>query len=227
MSDTGDTNDPRGEPPPGASIVRALARVVPRSSRDEWVAEWIAELTHAARTPDENSPSRLRLRALGAAADALWLRRHRADHARWDSSMLVHDVRYAARSLARRPGFTTIVVATLALCIGASSAVFSIVESVLVRGLDYRDLGSLVAVWSDNPKEQNDHYQVSVGDYYDWRQRSRSFAQLAGFFPIWTATYTTPDAAERLSIGAVSANFLRTLGVRPVVGRDFAFKGPS
>jgi putative ABC transport system permease protein len=136
--------------------------------------------------------------------------------------MLAHDIRFAARTLARRPAFTLVVVATLALCIGASSAVFSIVESVLLRGLSYRDLDRLVAVWSNNPKEKNDRYQVSVGDYYDWRQRSRSFDQLAGFFPIWTATYTAPDVAERLSVGAVSANFLRTLGVRPLAGRDFA-----
>jgi putative ABC transport system permease protein len=210
----------RGGLPPGVAIIRALSRIVPGSSRDDWRAEWIAELTHAWRDNDV-SEARLRLRALGAVADALWLRRNRADHSRLESTMLAHDVRFAARTLLRRPAFTTIVVATLALCIGASSAVFSIVESVLLRGLSYRDLDRLVAVWSNNPKEKNDRYQVSVGDYYDWRQRSRSFEQLAGFFPIWNATYTAPDVAERLSVGAVTANFLGTLGVRPLIGRDF------
>jgi putative ABC transport system permease protein len=203
-------------------LIRALSRVVPRSSRDDWRAEWIAELTHTWQDEHETNEWDLRLRALGAVADALWLRRHRGDHSRLESTMLAHDVRFAARTLVRRPAFTSIVVATLALCIGASSAVFSIVESVLLRGLSYRDLNRLVAVWSNNPKEKNDRYQVSVGDYYDWRQRSHSFDQLAGFFPIWTATYTAPDVAERLSVGAVSANFLRTLGVRPLAGRDFA-----
>ena len=206
----------RGTRPPGSWLVRQLARVVPRSHRDNWRDEWLAELAHS------SLPAwRLRLRAGGALIDALWLARHYSSWARLDSTRFAHDVRYAARSLARRPAFSLIVVTTLALCIGATSSVFSVVESVLLRGLDYRDLDRLVAVWSDNPKESNHHYQVSIGDYFDWRDRSRSFEQLAGFFPIWNATYNAPDVAERLEVGAVSANFLRTLGVSPRMGRDF------
>jgi putative ABC transport system permease protein len=201
---------------PGSWLVRQLARVVPPSHRDDWRNEWLAELAHSTLPP-----WRLRLRVVGAIIDALWLARHRGAWARVDSTRIVHDVRYAARSLARRPAFSIIVVGTLALCIGATSAVFSVVESVLLRGLDYRNLDRLVAVWSNNPKELNDHYQVSVGDYFDWRNRSRSFEQLAGFFPTWNATYTAPDVADRLSVGVVSANFLRALGVRPRAGRDF------
>ena len=206
----------RGTRPPGATLIRLVERLVPRSHRDDWRAEWIAELAHS-----DLPPWRLRVRALGALADALWLARHQGNRAQWSAALLAHDVRYAARTLLRRPAFTTIVVATLALCIGASSAVFGIVESVLLRGLAYRTLGELVAVWSDNPKEQSDHYPASVGDYYDWRQRSHSFQELAGFFPIWNATYTASAVAERVAVGAVSANFLRTLGVRPQIGRDF------
>lgn len=202
--------------PPGSALIQLVERIVPRSQRDEWRAEWIAELAHS-----ELPAWRLRVRALGALPDGFWFARHHATHAPWSATMLAHDVRYAARTLLRRPTFATIVVVTLALCIGASSAVFSIVEAVLLRGLAYRDLGALVAVWSDNPKERTDRYPVSVGDYFDWRQRSHSFEQLAGFFPIWTATYTAPSTAERLHVGAVSANFLRTLGVTPRVGRDF------
>lgn len=201
---------------PGSWLVRQLARVVPPSYRDDWRDEWLAELAHSTLPP-----WRLRLRVVGAIIDALWLARYRGTWARVDSTRIVHDVRYAARSLVRRPAFSIIVVGTLALCIGAASAVFSVVESVLLRGLDYRDLDRLVAVWSNNGKESNDHYQVSVGDYFDWRERSRSFEQLAGFFPTWNATYTAPDVADRLSVGVVSANFLRALGVRPRVGRDF------
>ncbi len=136
--------------------------------------------------------------------------------------MLTGDLRFAVRSLLRKPAFTTIVVATLALCIGATTSVFSIVESVLLNGLGYRHLDRLVAVWSDNPKEKTDRYQVSVGDYFDWRQRSHSFSQLAGFFPIWNTIYSAPDGVERIDVGAVSANFLTTLGVAPKLGRGFA-----
>ncbi|HEY6830840.1 MAG TPA: ABC transporter permease [Gemmatimonadaceae bacterium] len=202
--------------PPGSWLVRRVARVVPRSHRDSWRDEWIAELSHSPL-----SPWRLRLRAAGAIVDALWVARHHGAWARLDSTRFGHDVRFAARSLARRPAFALAVVATLALCIGATSSVFSVVESVLLRGLDYRDLDRLVAVWSNNTKESNDRYQVSVGDYFDWRDRAHSFEQLAGFFPIWNAAYSAPNVAERLSVGAVSANMLRTLGVRPQVGRDF------
>lgn len=204
---------------PGTTLIRAIALLVPASQRNEWRAEWNAELVHAAADA-RTSAGRLRLRALGAIADALWLRRNHGAYAR-GSSMFAHDVRYAARTLARRPAFTTIVVVTLALCIGASTAVFSIVESVLLRGLPYRNLDRLVAVWSSNPKDKIDRYQVSIGDYFDWRTRSRSFEQLAGFFPTWNATYTDADAAERLDVGAVSANFFRTLGVQPRIGRGF------
>ncbi len=203
--------------PPGAWLVRQLARAVPRSHRDSWRDEWIAELSHSPLPP-----WRLRLRAAGAIIDALWVARHHGAWAGLDSTRFAHDVRFAARSLVRRPAFSIIVVSTLALCIGATSSVFSVVESVLLRGLDYRDLDRLVAVWSNNTKETNDRYEVSVGDYFDWRDRAHSFDQLAGFFPIWNASYTAPDVAERLSVGAASANILRALGVHPQLGRDFA-----
>ena len=203
--------------PPGSWLVRRVARVVPPSHRDGWRDEWIAELSHSPLPP-----WRLRLRAAGSIIDALWVARHHGAWARLDSTRFAHDVRFAARSLARRPAFALVVVATLALCIGATSSVFSVVESVLLRGLDYRDLDRLVAVWSNNRKASNDRYQVSVGDYFDWHDRAHSFEQLAGFFPIWNAAYSAPNVAERLSVGAVSANMLRTLGVRPQVGRDFA-----
>jgi putative ABC transport system permease protein len=197
-------------------LVRRVARLVPSPHREGWRDEWISELTHSTLPP-----WRLRLRALGAIVDAVWIARHHGAWSRLDSTRFAHDVRYAARTLARRPAFSAIVVATLALCIGATSSVFSVVESVLLRGLDYRELNRLVAVWSNNAKESNDHYQVSVGDYFDWRDRARSFERLAGFFPQWNVAYTAPDVAERLSVGAVSANFLRTLGVQPQIGRDF------
>src|SRR5678809_49462 len=150
-------NAPIGGRPPGSWLIRQLARIIPRAHRESWRDEWIGELSHSPLPP-----WRLRLRALGAIVDALWLARHHSSWARLDSTRFGHDVRYAARSLARRPAFSLVVVGTLALCIGATSSVFSVVESVLLRGLDYRDLNRLVAVWSNNAKESNDHYQASV-----------------------------------------------------------------
>jgi putative ABC transport system permease protein len=220
--------EPRPLDPPGASLLRAFARLVPLPYRDEWLAEWMAEARHAWRDAARERPVitthaaiRLRVRCLGAAVDAFWVwRRHGRSTAR-GSSMLTNDLRFAVRSLLRRPAFTAIVVSTLALCIGATTAVFSIVESVLLNGLEYRRLDRLVAVWSDNPTEKTDRYQVSIGDYYDWRARSRSFSQLAGFFPIWNALYAATDGTERIDVGAVTANLLPTLGVAPKIGRGF------
>src|SRR5690242_4115966 len=219
------STSPRTSPPPGATLVRLGAMLLPRAERDEWLAEWMAELEwtwraspNAART--WRDASKLRLRCLGAIVDAVVLRRRAADSARGNS--IAHDAAFAVRSLRRAPGFTTVVVATLALCIGATTAVFSVVESVLLDGFGYRQTDRLVAVWSDNPKENNHQYQVSIGDYLDWRARSHSFSRLAAFFPTWNALYSAPDGVERLDVAAVSSNFLGTLGVSPMVGRDFA-----
>lgn len=218
---------PNDSNPPGTSLVRLGAMLLPHPARDEWRNEWMAELEWAWRaSPDARrtwrDAFRLRFRCLGAIVDALILRRrHRsADAPRGNS--VAHDAAFAVRSLRRAPGFTAVVVGTLALCIGATTAVFSVVESVLLDGFGYRHVDRLVAVWSDNAKENNHQYQVSVGDYFDWRARTHSFSQLAGFFPIWNTLYAAPEGTERLDAGAVSTNFLGTLGVSPILGRDFA-----
>ena len=135
--------------------------------------------------------------------------------------MLGHDLRYAMRSLLRKPGFTAVVVGTLALCIGANTAIFSIVNSVLLDGLPYTNLDGLVSIWSNDRTNNRDRNEVSVGDYRDMRTRARTLSSVAAYFPGWNATYTAPDAAERLDIGVVSANFLTTLGVTPALGRGF------
>lgn len=209
---------------PGARIVRAVAQLVPASHRDEWLAEWMGEVAHTWQTSSDQhalAALRLRLRSLGALGDALWMRRrHGALHRR--TFMFGHDLRFAARSLARRPTFTAIVVATLALCIGANTAVFTIVDAVLRRGLSYADPDNLVAVWSHDTKNQREKNQLSVGDFLDYRARNRSFAAVTGFFPNWNLTYTSANAAERIDAGVVSANFFNVLGARPAIGRGFA-----
>ena len=213
--------------PPGATLVRLGALLLPRAERDEWRDEWMAELEWAWRAaPNARRTWRdglgLRVRCLGAIVDAVALRRRRRAEGARCANSVKHDAAFAVRSLRRAPAFTGVVVVTLALCIGATTAVFSVVESVLLNGFGYQQTSRLVAVWSDNAKENNHQYQVSVGDFFDWRTRSHSYSQLAAFFPTWNALYAAPDGVERLDVGAVSSNFLRTLGVSPSVGRDFA-----
>jgi putative ABC transport system permease protein len=211
---------------PGSGMLRAFSRLVPASHRDDWLAEWNAEVAHAwlSERGDQEDHDRiawrLRTRCAGAVLDALWLRRHTTTSTR-RTSMLAHDIRYATRSLARKPAFTAVVVGTLALCIGANTAIFSVVNSVLLHGVPYAQRDRLVAVWSNNTLEQRDRYQVSVGDYRDLRARTRTLRQLAASFPDWNANYTAPDVAERVDIAVVSGNFLSMLGAAPMLGRTF------
>jgi putative ABC transport system permease protein len=213
-------HSPTRRSPPGAGIIRALSHVVPPSHRDEWLAEWLAEVVHSWRTDEQRGAWALRMRCLGATFDALWLRRRYGTTSR-RSNMLGHDLRYAARTLIRKPAFTTIVVCTLALCIGANTAIFSVVNSVLLHGLRYRDLDGLVAAWSNDTRNKEERNDASVGDYRDMRARNHTLAQLAAYFPTWNATYTAPDATERIDVGVVTANLLPTLGVAPERGRGF------
>jgi putative ABC transport system permease protein len=209
--------------PPGSTIIAAIAHIVPQSHREDWTAEWNGEIGNAWSRRSENDArfaTRLRVRCLGALIDALWLRRHSTITSR-RTSMLGHDIRYAVRSLARKPGFTAVVVGTLALCIGANTAIFSVVNSVLLHGLPYRDLDRLVSIWSNDTESKRDRNSVSIGDYRDMQARTRMVSQLAAYFPTWNLTYTAPDVAERIDVGAVSWNFFSVLGVGPERGRAF------
>jgi putative ABC transport system permease protein len=208
-------------PAPGSGLLRAFARLVPSSHRSDWLAEWSAEVTHAwTEQEDDLLALRLRLRCVGAVVDALWLRRHYNTSSR-RTSMLAHDIRYAARTLVRKPGFTAVVVGTLALCIGANTAIFSVVNSVLLHGLPYANLDRLVSVWSNDTRSKRERNNVSIGDYRDLRARTKTLSQVAAYFPTWNATFTAPDVAEHIDVGVVSANFLSVLGVAPAIGRGF------
>jgi putative ABC transport system permease protein len=209
--------------PPGSRTLAAIAHIVPRSQRDDWVAEWNAEIANAWANRaghDTALAAQLRLRCLGAAADALWIRRHSTITTR-RTGMIAHDLRYAVRSLSRKPGFTAVVVGTLALCIGANTAIFSVVNSVLLNGLPFRDLDRIVSIWSNDTRSQRDRNSVSIGDYRDMEARTKTVSQLAAYFPTWNLTYTAPDVAERIDVGAVSWNFFSVLGVTPERGRTF------
>ena len=131
---------------------------------------------------------------------------------------LKQDVRYAARILAKTPGFTVVMVLTLALSIGATSAIVSVIEGVLLRPLPFRDAGQLVRVFTTNdafPK-----FPINPNDFRDFRARLQSFESFAA--------YTHRDlqlagigAAVRLSGFSVTAGYFHVLGFKPAMGRDF------
>jgi putative ABC transport system permease protein len=130
---------------------------------------------------------------------------------------LRQDVRYASRTLVRSCGFAAVAMATLALGIGANTAIFSVVESVLLRPLPYARPAQLVAVAS---VIHGTPTAVSPPDFMDWRRDARSFSQLAAYFTS-TTNLTGNGEAERLTQARVTANFFDLLGVQPVLGRGF------
>jgi predicted permease len=131
---------------------------------------------------------------------------------------LLRDVRYAARMLAKRPGFTAVAVLTLALGIGANTAIFSVVDGVLLKPLSLPDPERLVAV-SEHSTESTST-PVAYPNYLDWRARQTVFEDLAARMP--TGGVLTGDGGpERITGRSVSASFFHTLGVRPAAGRFF------
>ncbi len=133
---------------------------------------------------------------------------------------LIQDVRYGVRMLRKSPGFTAIAVLTLALGIGASTAVFSVVDTVLLRPLPYDHPGQLVTVTETLPEMGSDELGVSAGEYQDYRDRNRSFSEVASYE---TDGFNLTGAGQPLRVKAakVSPSAFPLLGVAPALGRAF------
>jgi predicted permease len=133
---------------------------------------------------------------------------------------LWQDIRYGWRLLAKNPGFTAIAVVTLAIGIGASTAVFSVVDTVLIRPLPYQQPNRLMLVSETLPGMSLDDVGISAGEYQDYRDRNRSFSQVAAFE---SAGFNLTDAGQplRVNAAAMSASAFPLLGVSPELGRSF------
>jgi putative ABC transport system permease protein len=131
---------------------------------------------------------------------------------------IVQDLKFAVRMLAKSPGFTLIAILTLALGIGANTAIFSVVNAVLLRPLPFKDSAQLVVMRETYKNVGN--VSVSYLDFLDWRQQAHSFSAMAA---IQNRGFNLSGVAQPENIGgyAVSPNFLALLGVHPVLGRDF------
>ena len=138
---------------------------------------------------------------------------------RWISD-LTDDVRFGFRTLRKNLGFTTVAVLTLALGIGANTAIFSVVESVLLRPLPYQHPESLVEIWNTYPNFQP--VGLSPGDFFDWRRDARSFSAIGGYAEISVGfNLTGVGEPERIQAAFVSSDLFAVLGIRPTVGRTF------
>jgi len=140
----------------------------------------------------------------------------------WESGVQSwwQDLRFAARTLRKNPGFAAVVVITLALGIGANTGIFTVVNGVVLKPLPYPDPDRLLTLWE---RSQSDGLQSTVApaNFYDWRAQSRSFAKMAAIDPYPDFILNGSGEAQRLSGADVSGDFFSLLGTRMELGRDF------
>ncbi|BAC89142.1 ABC transporter permease [Gloeobacter violaceus] len=134
--------------------------------------------------------------------------------------MLLQDVRYGLRMLAGSPGFTVVAVLTLALAIGANTAIFSVVSAVLLRSLPYAEPERLVQVWETAPRQDVMEGSVSAPNYLDWREQNHVFDRIA-LYGYGAFNLSNNDNPDRLLGAIVSTNFFETFGTAPLLGRGF------
>ncbi|MBT5877013.1 MAG: hypothetical protein HOH43_26555, partial [Candidatus Latescibacteria bacterium] len=134
---------------------------------------------------------------------------------------LVYDLRHGLRLLFKHPSFTVIAITILALGIGANSAIFSIVNGVLLRPLDFDSPDRLLMIWGQNQKTGVQSDPVSYPNFLDWRKRNRSFEEMAAVTPLWRFNMTGTGNPERITGMFATPNLMRTLGAGPFMGRDF------
>ncbi|MGC1295762.1 MAG: ABC transporter permease [Alloacidobacterium sp.] len=133
---------------------------------------------------------------------------------------LIQDLRFALRTLVRNSGFSTVIILTLALGIGANSTIFTLVNGVLVKPLPYPEPNRLLMLWETSLRERT-LGTVAPANFYDWRQQTHSFEKMAAIDPYPDYILNESGEARRLAGAAVSQQFFSLLGVRVALGRDF------
>src|SRR5262245_47101363 len=131
-----------------------------------------------------------------------------------------HDLRYGARMLFKRPGFTLIAVITLALGIGANTAIFSVVNGVLLRPLPYREPDRLVRVYSEFPTMSLRKFWISPPEYVDIQKEAKSWESI-GAWSSGGVNIASTGAPIRVTSAGVTRSLIDTLGVQPALGRNF------
>ena len=214
-------------------VYRLLLLALPASLRREFGEDMVQMFRDHRRDRAGNSLRLLTLwfaavhdvatQAIAARRAVLRVRPVRPVRRSWRLSMhaFVHDLRHGVRLLVRQPGSSLLAMATLALGIGVSTAIFSVVDAVLIRQLPYSDPARLVMVWEKRPTEGVLTNVVSPADFLDWRRRQQPFERIAAAATESTATLTGQGDAVQIGVGVVSADFFDVLGVRMMRGRTF------
>ena len=131
----------------------------------------------------------------------------------------MNDLKIAFRQLRKSPGFTLVAVVTLALGIGANTAIFSVVQNILLQPLPYANSARLYAIWASSESAGQRQIAASGPDYLDYRDQSRSFAHVAEYIPRFTFTWTGDGEPKLVTCTGVSEDFFATLGVHAYLGR--------
>jgi putative ABC transport system permease protein len=134
--------------------------------------------------------------------------------------ILLQDLRYSVRMLAKKPGFTAIAALTFAIGLGANAAIFSVVNTVLLRPLSYPDPDRVVALWETRSEEAGGRSRVTPANFIDWKQGSRVFQDMAAYGSA-AANLTGAGEPEQILGARVSSGYFGVLGIQPSVGRSF------
>jgi putative ABC transport system permease protein len=199
-------------------LIRAAGVIVPRRLRADWKQEWQAELQHREELLADwdrlSLVNKLDLarRSLGGFSDALWMQTYR-----WEDEV-IQDIRFGIRILIRQPSFTAAAIVALALGTGASTAVFSVVNGVLLEPLPFNQPQRVVALSETNAKLVNDTVGASLPNFRDWRDQNQVFEALAAVSG-QPMNWTGAGEPSRVTRQSVSADFFKVLGVDAALGR--------
>jgi hypothetical protein len=201
---------------PHLRLIALIGVIVPRRLRADWRQEWEAELQYReallADWAKLNWRTKLDLlsRSLGAFRDALWLQQ-----LRWEDDMF-QDLRYGVRMLLKHKGFTAVAVLSLALGMGANTAIFSLINSALLRPLPIEKPEQLVAL--NNTAENRMFPSFSYPNYKDFRDRNEVFSGLIGYryAPL---SLSHDGVNERVWSYLVTGNYFEVLGVKAALGQ--------
>jgi putative ABC transport system permease protein len=206
------------------SILRRMTNLFHRSKLDQEIdAELRAhiEMRTADNLASGMSPEQARRDALLRFGNRTVLKeRVIAADAHMFLDSLWQDIHYGLRMLRKSPGFTAVAVLTLALGIGANTAIFSVIEAVLLRAFPYRAPQQLVLVFNSNPAWGQDRIPLCVADFDDWKAMNHAFVQPAAFHTN-LYDYTSSREPQQITGAGVSPGFFSTLGVEPMLGRGF------
>ncbi len=186
---------------------------------DDEVQDYLAQATRerirGGMTPE--SAARAARLELGSVAAV----KEEARSGGWEANLesVGSDFRYAARSLRKNPGFTLVALLTLALGIGATTAIFSSVNAVILRPLPFRDADRLAVLWTDDVRRGLHEVETSFPTVRDWQAQTRTFAELAVFSFDNTVTLLGGDEPERTTSSFVSTRLFPLLGAEPLLGR--------